>query len=96
MSTSTPSLATALASAELLFDRAALESVIVDMGRDIDAALDGERAVFLTVMNGALIFAGLNEEYAKFFPTDPPTRAVARLGVELPNVLVSIKMVAIV
>lgn len=58
MSTPTPSLATALAGAELLFDRAALESVIVDMGRDIDAALDGERAVFLTVMNGALIFAG--------------------------------------
>lgn len=41
-------------------------------------------------------FAGLNEEYAKFFPTDPPTRAVAKLGVELPNVLVSIKMVAVV
>jgi reactive intermediate/imine deaminase len=41
-------------------------------------------------------FAGLNEEYARFFRTDPPTRAVARLGVEIPNVLVSIKMVAIV
>jgi len=41
-------------------------------------------------------FAGLNEEYAKFFPTDPPARAVARLGVEIPNVLVSIKMLAIV
>jgi 2-iminobutanoate/2-iminopropanoate deaminase len=41
-------------------------------------------------------FAGLNEEYAKFFPTDPPARAVAKLGVELANVLVSIKMVAIV
>ena len=41
-------------------------------------------------------FAGLNEEYAKFFPTDPPTRAVARLGVELPNVLVSISMTAVV
>ena len=41
-------------------------------------------------------FAGLNEEYAKFFPTDPPTRSVARLGVELPNVLVSIKMLAVV
>jgi 2-iminobutanoate/2-iminopropanoate deaminase len=40
-------------------------------------------------------FTGLNEEYAKFFPTDPPTRAVARLGVELPNVLVSIKMIAV-
>jgi 2-iminobutanoate/2-iminopropanoate deaminase len=41
-------------------------------------------------------FAGLNEEYAKSFPTDPPTRAVAKLGVELPNVLVSIKMTAVV
>jgi 2-iminobutanoate/2-iminopropanoate deaminase len=41
-------------------------------------------------------FAGLNEEYAKFFPNDPPTRAVAKLGVELPNVLVSIKMTAVV
>ena len=41
-------------------------------------------------------FAGPNEEYAKFFPTDPPTRAVAKLGVELPNVLVSIKMTAVI
>ena len=40
-------------------------------------------------------FAGLNDEYAKFFPANPPTRAVARLGVELPNVLVSIKMTAV-
>lgn len=40
-------------------------------------------------------FAGLNEEYAKFFPTDPPARAVCKLGVELPNVLVSIKMTAV-
>lgn len=39
-------------------------------------------------------FAGLNEVYAKFFPTDPPIRSVARLGPELPNVLVSIKMTA--
>ena len=40
-------------------------------------------------------FAGLNEEYVKFFPTNPPTRSVAKLGVELPNLLVSIKMTAI-
>jgi 2-iminobutanoate/2-iminopropanoate deaminase len=40
-------------------------------------------------------FSGLNEEYAKFFPNDPPARAVAKLGVELPNVLVSIKMTAV-
>jgi len=37
----------------------------------------------------------LNDEYAKFFPADPPTRAVAKLGVELPNVLVSIEMTAV-
>jgi 2-iminobutanoate/2-iminopropanoate deaminase len=40
-------------------------------------------------------FAGLNEEYAKFFPTAPPTRTVARLGPELPNILVSIRMTAV-
>ena len=40
-------------------------------------------------------FAGLNEAYAKFFPTDPPARAVGKLGVELPNVLVSIKLTAV-
>lgn len=41
-------------------------------------------------------FAGLNEAYAQFFPTDAPARAVAKLGVELPNVLVSIKLTAVV
>jgi hypothetical protein len=40
-------------------------------------------------------FAGLNEEYAKFFPKAPPTRTVARLGPELPNILVSIRMTAV-
>jgi len=39
-------------------------------------------------------FAGMNEEYAKVFATDPPARAVTKLGVELPNVLVSIMMTA--
>jgi hypoxanthine phosphoribosyltransferase len=58
MNTPIPPLADALAQAELLYERSTLESVIADMGRNIDAALDGERAVFLPVMNGALIFAG--------------------------------------
>jgi len=39
-------------------------------------------------------FAGMNEEYARWFPTTPPTRYVAKLGVELPGVLVSIRMTA--
>ncbi|MEW9570556.1 hypoxanthine-guanine phosphoribosyltransferase [Rhodanobacter sp. Si-c] len=53
-----PSLRDALAHADVLFERAEIETVIADLGRRIDAALEGERAVFLTVMNGALMFAG--------------------------------------
>jgi 2-iminobutanoate/2-iminopropanoate deaminase len=41
-------------------------------------------------------FAGLNEAYAKFFPSQPPVRSVARLGPELGDILLSIKMTAVV
>ena len=37
---------------------------------------------------------GLNEEYANWFPSEPPPRYVAKLGVEIPGVLVSIRMTA--
>jgi 2-iminobutanoate/2-iminopropanoate deaminase len=39
-------------------------------------------------------FAGMNDEYATWFPVAPPTRYVAKLGVEIPGVLVSIRMTA--
>jgi 2-iminobutanoate/2-iminopropanoate deaminase len=39
-------------------------------------------------------FAGMNEEYQKVFAVDPPARAVTKLGVDLPNLLVSIMMTA--
>ena len=41
-------------------------------------------------------FAGMNDEYATWFSAEPPTRYVAKLGVEIPNVLVSIRMTAFV
>lgn len=41
-------------------------------------------------------FAGLNEAYAEVFPSDPPARYVARLGPELPGVLVSIRLTAVI
>jgi reactive intermediate/imine deaminase len=41
-------------------------------------------------------FDGLNEEYARWFASAPPTRYVARLGPEPPGVLVSIRMTAYV
>lgn len=40
-------------------------------------------------------FQGMNEEYARWFPAEPPARYVARLGVELPGILVSIRMTAV-
>ncbi len=39
-------------------------------------------------------FAGLNEEYTRWFPSEPPARYVAKLGVELTGLLVSIRMTA--
>lgn len=36
----------------------------------------------------------MNDEYATWFPVDPPTRYVAKLGVEVPDLLVSIRMTA--
>ena len=41
-------------------------------------------------------FAGMNEEYTTCFPSEPPTRYVAKLGAELPGLLVSIRMTAYV
>ena len=40
-------------------------------------------------------FPGLNEEYGRWFPSAPPARYVAKLGVELPGILVSIRMIAV-
>jgi reactive intermediate/imine deaminase len=41
-------------------------------------------------------FDGMNEEYATWFPIDPPTRYAAKLGAELPGLLVSIRMTAFI
>jgi 2-iminobutanoate/2-iminopropanoate deaminase len=41
-------------------------------------------------------FSGFNEAYAEFLVSDPPARSVARLGPELPGLLVSIRMVAVI
>ena len=40
-------------------------------------------------------FAELNEEYARWFPSASPARYVAKLGVELPGILVSIRATAV-
>ena len=51
-------LAEVLPGADLIHAPAVLESAIARMARGIDAALGGRPALFLTVMQGALPFAG--------------------------------------
>ena len=57
------------------------------------ASLDDVVEVGVLLTNPA-DFAGMNEEYTTWFPAEPPTRYVAKLGVELPGLLVSIRMTA--
>ena len=63
--------------------------------RAADATLDDvvEVGILLTSPGD---FAGMNEEYAEWFRETPPTRYVAKLGVDLPGILVSIRMTAFV
>jgi 2-iminobutanoate/2-iminopropanoate deaminase len=39
-------------------------------------------------------FAGMNEEWVKWFPVDPPARQGAKLPVRIPGLKVSIAMIA--
>jgi 2-iminobutanoate/2-iminopropanoate deaminase len=61
--------------------------------RAAEATLDDVVEVGVLLTNPG-DFAGMNDEYARWFPAAPPTRYVAKLGVELPGVLVSIRMTA--
>lgn len=55
----TPQLSEALQSAELLFDRSALEASVTRMAEQLDADYAGARPLFLTVMHGGMLFASL-------------------------------------
>jgi hypoxanthine phosphoribosyltransferase len=58
MSAAPSELAAALQSAQVIHDRAVIEAAIARMGAQITRALEGERALFLTVLHGGLMFAG--------------------------------------
>ena len=70
--------------------------------RNVQAILEAsgsslEKIVKVTVLMGRPdLFKEMNEAYAEFFPGPKPARAVARLGVEMPGILVSIEAVATV
>ena len=65
------------------------EAILVEAGATLDDV--AEVGVLLTDPGD---FDGMNEEYARWFPTDPPARHAAKLGAEIPGLLVSIRMTA--
>src|SRR6202044_2116260 len=65
------------------------ETILREAGATLDDVV--EVGVLLTDPTD---FAGMNEEYATWFPAEPPARYVAKLGVEIPGLLVSIRMTA--
>jgi len=63
--------------------------------RAADGTLDDVVEVGILLANPT-DFAGMNEEYLRWFPVDPPTRYAAKLGAEIPGILISIRMTAFV
>ena len=62
----------------------------------LDAAGSGlDRIVSMTFILGDPIdFSGMNEEWRRWFPTDPPARQGAKLPLEVPGLRLSIAAIA--
>jgi reactive intermediate/imine deaminase len=67
------------------------ESILQAGGASLDSVV--EVGVLLT---NPVDFAGMNEEYARWFPSAPPARYITKLGVDIPGLLVSIRMTAFI
>jgi 2-iminobutanoate/2-iminopropanoate deaminase len=68
--------------------------------RNISAILEAAGSSLDKAVSATLIladeddFAALNEEWVKWFPTDPPARQGAKLPVRIPGLKVSVAMIA--
>jgi 2-iminobutanoate/2-iminopropanoate deaminase len=68
--------------------------------KNISAVLEAAGTSLERVVSATVIvleesdFAGLNEEWVKWFPTDPPARQGAKLPVRIPGMKVSIAVIA--
>lgn len=68
--------------------------------RNIQAILEAAGSSLDKVVSATIIladeedFAAVNEEWLKWFPTDPPARQGAKLPVRLPGLKVSVAMIA--
>ncbi|SRR5258706_2804902 len=70
--------------------------------RNVQAILEAagstlDRVVKVTVLlSRPDLYKEMNEAYAEFFPGPKPARAIARLGVDIPGVLISVEAIATV
>ena len=68
--------------------------------RNISAILEAAGSSLARIVSVTIIladeddFAGMNEEYVKWFPVDPPARQGAKLPARIPGLKVSIAAVA--
>ncbi|HTW15388.1 MAG TPA: Rid family hydrolase [Nocardioides sp.] len=65
------------------------EAILQEAGGTLDDVV--EVGVLLADPND---FTGMNEEYTRWFPSDPPARYAVKLGADVPGLLVSIRMTA--
>jgi len=56
----------------------------------------GDVVQVLVLLKNPQDFDPMNRAYTRIFSRDQPARAVAKLGVDLPNVLVSVMMTAVI
>ena len=66
-----------------------IEAILKEAGSSLDKVVSA--TVILAEEDD---FAGMNEEWLKWFPTDPPARQGAKLPVRLPGLKVSIAAIA--
>jgi len=68
--------------------------------RNIDAILEEAGSSLAKVVSATVIladeedFAGMNEEWLRWFPADPPARQGAKLPVKVPGLKISIAAIA--
>jgi 2-iminobutanoate/2-iminopropanoate deaminase len=67
------------------------ESILKTGGASLDDVVQ-----VIVLLKNPQDFDSMNKAYVKIFSKDQPTRSVTKLGVDLPNILVSIMMTAVV
>ncbi len=66
-----------------------ISAILLAAGTSLDKAVSAT-----VIMADDVDFAGLNEEWLKWFPENPPARQGAKLPIRIPGMLVSIALIA--